>query len=745
MNPEEPGFDPYHRWLGIQPKDQPPTAYRLLGIELFESDPDVIQDAADQRMAHVRTYQTGKRSALSQRILSELSAAKLCLLNPQQKALYDAALRHSMAAVNPGPFPALESFDFSAPARTSHRPERPKLPLWIPLAAVGAGAATLLVVLLLAGRSQPQPLAEAAADRSGAGVPSTDEAAPASDQAKAASPDDTAAEAGRAAAPVKVASSDPATWPRQESAVRPELEAANAPAGMPAPAPAKPVDPPPAAPKPPPAGDPGQPGNPPESPAGKQPRPDAAAEKQGREWVRERFGAEYAAAKSSPERLVTLAGALLQHAGDAPDPATRFACLDVARSVGVDAGNLMLALEAIDEIDKAFQVDGLDDKRVKASEDIAGKMRSPADNAALLKQLLALIDDWFAGDKLEPAANLAKTVVAVARKTHDPAALKSAAARGKLVEEAAKTYAAEVQPARATLETSPGDPSANLAVGKWLCFLKEEWPQGLKLLALGDDPALKELAEKEIAGSNTLKVADGWWNLSLKESKVKQQLQAHAAGLYREALPVLVGPDKKRAEQRLADAGGGEAKPAKTASPARPPKRSRVSERAVKIFAVGCDGHDICLNGAPLLQRVGRDTPSGTAALLHVGDIIAVRLQGRFDIMSLSMVFLTEDDQFLFETSPAWTGYLPPNQDLWWDVQNQKIAHQPAITVGESREYVDLVKKTMASVITKYPVGDPICSPLQNTQAVDKEKRAGYLPTYVYYVVTKEDLAPKKK
>ena len=37
-------FDPYHKWLGIPPQDQPPHYYRLLGIELFESDPDVISN-----------------------------------------------------------------------------------------------------------------------------------------------------------------------------------------------------------------------------------------------------------------------------------------------------------------------------------------------------------------------------------------------------------------------------------------------------------------------------------------------------------------------------------------------------------------------------------------------------------------------------------------------------------------------------------------------------------------------------
>ena len=92
------GFDPYRKWLGIPPRDQPPNHYRLLGIELFESDPDVISNAADARMAHVRSFQTGPYSEWSQKILNEIAAAKVCLLNPEKKASYDAHLRTQLAA-----------------------------------------------------------------------------------------------------------------------------------------------------------------------------------------------------------------------------------------------------------------------------------------------------------------------------------------------------------------------------------------------------------------------------------------------------------------------------------------------------------------------------------------------------------------------------------------------------------------------------------------------------------------------
>jgi len=91
-------FDPYRKWLGIPPDEQPPNHYRLLGIGLFESDPDVISNAADRQMAHVRSFQTGRYSELSQKILNELSAARLCLLDPKRKAAYDAQLRAQLQA-----------------------------------------------------------------------------------------------------------------------------------------------------------------------------------------------------------------------------------------------------------------------------------------------------------------------------------------------------------------------------------------------------------------------------------------------------------------------------------------------------------------------------------------------------------------------------------------------------------------------------------------------------------------------
>ncbi len=108
----EPGvagaFDPYYRWLGIPPKDQPPNHYRLLSLEQFEANPGVIEAAADRQMGHLRTYQAGPHSDLSQKLLNEVASAKVCLLNPAKKAEYNAQLREQLPTTGPAIPPPID-------------------------------------------------------------------------------------------------------------------------------------------------------------------------------------------------------------------------------------------------------------------------------------------------------------------------------------------------------------------------------------------------------------------------------------------------------------------------------------------------------------------------------------------------------------------------------------------------------------------------------------------------------------
>ncbi|MHC4402652.1 MAG: toxin-antitoxin system YwqK family antitoxin [Planctomycetota bacterium] len=157
-------FDPYHQWLGIPPEEQPPDHYCLLGLRRFEKNADVIQAAANRQMAHLRTYQLGKRAAWSERLLNEVAAARVCLLNPRKKAEYDRSLREPHRETAPqaaalGPPSSTPAVPVAAAAPGSAPPADPPADggRWKPWLAVAgvlglAGAGVVVLAVLNAGR-----------------------------------------------------------------------------------------------------------------------------------------------------------------------------------------------------------------------------------------------------------------------------------------------------------------------------------------------------------------------------------------------------------------------------------------------------------------------------------------------------------------------------------------------------------------------------------------------------------------
>jgi hypothetical protein len=120
-------FDPYHTWLGIPPDEQPPNHYRLLGIQVGESNDRVIADAADRQTAHLRTKQHSEHVADSQRLLNEVSRARVCLLNPESRVKYEQSIARPVTNFTPPPV---------APSR---RPKRPTKNPFVEVAKVVVG------------------------------------------------------------------------------------------------------------------------------------------------------------------------------------------------------------------------------------------------------------------------------------------------------------------------------------------------------------------------------------------------------------------------------------------------------------------------------------------------------------------------------------------------------------------------------------------------------------------------------
>ena len=155
-------FDPYQKWLGIADDERPVDHYRLLGIPRFEHDVNVITTAADRRMARIRQYQTGPRAAETQRILNELSSAKLCLLDPASRTSYDEMLLGIEAAASeketqqPVTLSSASGPVIDLSATTRRRAAAVPQPYyvrpWFPLAAVFATGAVATIVWFMGSR-----------------------------------------------------------------------------------------------------------------------------------------------------------------------------------------------------------------------------------------------------------------------------------------------------------------------------------------------------------------------------------------------------------------------------------------------------------------------------------------------------------------------------------------------------------------------------------------------------------------
>ena len=167
-------FDPYHQWLGIPSRDQPANYYRLLSINPLEDDVSVIDEAADRQMAHVRTHQQGRYAASAQKLLNEISAARVCLLEADRKSAYDEKLRAYLAQRSGKSLPVAKPIVTPAPATvksvtpasgvpqiqtettttagrlsTTSKTKTRRPPWMIPAAVGGSALAVVLAVVLI--------------------------------------------------------------------------------------------------------------------------------------------------------------------------------------------------------------------------------------------------------------------------------------------------------------------------------------------------------------------------------------------------------------------------------------------------------------------------------------------------------------------------------------------------------------------------------------------------------------------
>jgi len=286
----------------------------------------------------------------------------------------------------------------------------------------------------------------------------------------------------------------------------------------------------------------------------RSPVPDPAAQKDAEKVIRDVFKEDYAK-RGAPDKLA-LARKLLDQALQTKDDLnSRFVLFREAEDLAVQAGSIDLALQAIGEWSRLFQIDG-GTLRSQAFAGAEKNAKTPEEFKALAAVSLKLANEASVAEDYDAATKLLATSAALAKRSKDVPLISRINARTREITEL-KTKFDAVRKARETLAATPEDGAAKTVVGWHLCAAKGDWEGGLALLAGGTDEALKSAASKDLAkpaaAPDQASLGDLWWDLAEKRPGDREALRRRAALWYEQAMTGLSGLSKVRLEKRVAE------------------------------------------------------------------------------------------------------------------------------------------------------------------------------------------------
>jgi tetratricopeptide (TPR) repeat protein len=271
--------------------------------------------------------------------------------------------------------------------------------------------------------------------------------------------------------------------------------------------------------------------------------------------IKEVYKADYA--RKKPGDLLALAAKLIEEGGKTNDnPAAQYVLFRDTIELACRAGDLMLAMRAVDELEAHFKLDALELK-ISTLANASQAQSLPAPMRMIIDSCLALVDDQVDANNYPAATRLLGIAETAAKKAGNTPLVIRVQAVNKEVTEIAREYETAKEAAN-VLAVRPADAEANLKVGKFIALRKGNWGNGLPLLARSNDDALKSTAAKDLANptdaAEQVSVGDAWWNLAEAERGVaKGQMLLRAKHWYEQARPELAGFNLTRVDKRLKD------------------------------------------------------------------------------------------------------------------------------------------------------------------------------------------------
>jgi len=283
--------------------------------------------------------------------------------------------------------------------------------------------------------------------------------------------------------------------------------------------------------------------------------PNDAAVAKAEATIRQVLKDDYA--KKTPADQKAFAQKLIKLAGEtADDPVARFVMLRDARDFAQGAADPTLTLQAIDSLAKWYQFDG-PAQQLASLEKILAATTATATAKLIAETATASAQAASDVDELDEAVEFAQLAVSAAKKAKFTTAPLDEADANLAQAKKSRDAFATLRPALEKLKSTPDDPVANLAVGKYRCFTQNRWDDGLKHLAKGEDAALRAVAELDVKTPRTgtpedAKLADAWWEYAqAAPADAQWAAQVRTRYWYAKTVPGLSGLNKARAEGRL--------------------------------------------------------------------------------------------------------------------------------------------------------------------------------------------------
>lgn len=280
---------------------------------------------------------------------------------------------------------------------------------------------------------------------------------------------------------------------------------------------------------------------------GRAPVPDAAARATATAELKKEFAKELGGKDVKAKRA--LAQTLLDRAKASEDePVKHYVALEQASALAVEVKDVRLALEAVDRLSAAFAANRAT-LGFAAVDAISHGTKDSGVIAEAAGACLELTGVAFDHDDAATAARSSTAAITLAKSIK----LGGIAARATAIAELVgpfRTLSSAAAAAGKTLATTPDDRAAHEAVGRFQCFGRGRFDEGLEHLSKSPNAALADAAARELKRSESPAdrdaVADGWWDLAPKEKDAltRARMLGHAATLY-EATPADAAAERK--------------------------------------------------------------------------------------------------------------------------------------------------------------------------------------------------------